>query len=97
MNSSYCTMAWNSIHYDANGRVAPCCQFRGQEENIFNLTADEYFASDWLKDIKEKMLAGIKIKYKDGTVKDITDASDNLNVSALAKPVTKYYLFAPYF
>ena len=39
----------------------------------------------------------IKIKYKDGTVKDITDASDNLNVSALAKPVTKYYLFAPYF
>ena len=61
MNSSYCTMAWNSIHYDANGRVAPCCQFRGQEENIFNLTADEYFASDWLKNIKEKMLAGIKI------------------------------------
>ena len=39
----------------------------------------------------------IKIKYKDGTVKDITDASDNLNVSALAKPVTKHYLFAPYF
>ena len=28
----------------------------------------------------------IKIKYKDGTVKDITDASDNLNVSAPAKP-----------
>ena len=39
----------------------------------------------------------IKIKFKDGTVKDITDASDNLNVSALAKPVTKHYLFAPYF
>ena len=39
----------------------------------------------------------IKIKYKDGTVKDITDASDNLNVSALAKPVAKHYLFAPYF
>ena len=39
----------------------------------------------------------IKIKYKDGTVKYITDASDNLNVSALAKPVTKHYLFAPYF
>ncbi len=39
----------------------------------------------------------IKIKYKDGTVKDITEASDNLNVSALSKPVTKYYLFAPYF
>ena len=54
-------MAWNSIHYDANGRVAPCCQFRGQQQNIFNLNADEYFASDWLKDIKQKMLAGIKV------------------------------------
>ena len=39
----------------------------------------------------------IKIKFKDGTVKDITDASVNLYVSAVAKPVTKYYLFAPYF
>lgn len=61
MNSSYCTMAWNSIHYDANGRVAPCCQFRGGATNISNLTADEYFASDWLKHIKERMVAGEKI------------------------------------
>lgn len=39
----------------------------------------------------------IKVKFKDGTIRDITEASDNLNISALAKPVTKYYLFAPYF
>ena len=39
----------------------------------------------------------IKILFNDGTLKDITHASDNLNISALAKPVKKYYLFAPYF
>ena len=39
----------------------------------------------------------IKILFNDGSLKDITLASDNLNISALAKPVKKYYLFAPYF
>ena len=39
----------------------------------------------------------IKILFKDGSLKDITDASDNLNISALSKPVKKYYLFAPHF
>jgi hypothetical protein len=39
----------------------------------------------------------IKILFNDGSLKDITQASDNLNISALAKPVKKYYLFAPYF
>ena len=38
-----------------------------------------------------------KLNLKDGTIRDITEASDNLNIRALAKPVTKYYLFAPYF
>ncbi|MDB4378429.1 twitch domain-containing radical SAM protein [bacterium] len=61
MNESYCTMAWNSIHWDANGRSAPCCQFRGKENNFFAKSADEYFKSDWLKDIKQKMTDGIKI------------------------------------
>ena len=39
----------------------------------------------------------IKILYKDGTIKDITEASDNLNVQALSKQVRKHFLFAPYF
>jgi HD superfamily phosphohydrolase len=39
----------------------------------------------------------IKILYKDGTIKDITAASDNLNVQALSKQVRKHFLFAPYF
>jgi uncharacterized protein len=39
----------------------------------------------------------IKILFNDGTLKDITKASDNLNISALSKSVKKYYLFAPKF
>ncbi len=39
----------------------------------------------------------IKILFKNGALKDITEASDNLNISALTKPVKKYYLFAPSF
>jgi HD superfamily phosphohydrolase len=34
----------------------------------------------------------INLLMKDGTVKDLSDASDNLNISALAKPVAKYCL-----
>ena len=34
----------------------------------------------------------INILFKDGTVKEITDASDLMNISALSVPVVKYYL-----
>ncbi|MDP3312633.1 HD domain-containing protein [Lutibacter sp.] len=37
----------------------------------------------------------IKILYKNETTRDITKASDNLNIEALATPVNKYYLCYP--
>ena len=37
----------------------------------------------------------IKILFKDGSLKDITEASDNFNIQSLSKPVKKYYLFHP--
>ena len=37
----------------------------------------------------------IKVLYKNGTTADITTASDQYNISALAKPVTKYFLCYP--
>ena len=39
----------------------------------------------------------IKILFKDGSLKDITDASDNLNIRALSNVVKKHYLFSPSF
>lgn len=37
----------------------------------------------------------INLLFKDGTTLDIADASDNLNISALAKPIKKYYRCTP--
>jgi hypothetical protein len=37
----------------------------------------------------------IKVLYRTGEVADIVNASDQYNISALAKPVTKYFLCYP--
>ncbi|MDD3637876.1 MAG: HD domain-containing protein [Bacteroidales bacterium] len=37
----------------------------------------------------------INIVYKDGSIKDISEASDQLNISVLSHPVTKYFLCFP--
>ena len=37
----------------------------------------------------------ILLLYKDGTTKDVAQAADHLNLSALAKTVTKHFLFYP--
>ncbi len=37
----------------------------------------------------------INILFKDGSILDITSASDNLNISSLTGPVTKYYMCYP--
>ncbi|WP_340198678.1 HD domain-containing protein [Ascidiimonas sp. W6] len=37
----------------------------------------------------------IYILFKNGKIKDITEASDQLNILALSKPVTKYYICYP--
>lgn len=37
----------------------------------------------------------IRLLYKDGSLTDIAEAADQLNISALAQPVVKYFLFAP--
>jgi HD superfamily phosphohydrolase len=37
----------------------------------------------------------IKILFKNGIVNDVSEASDQLNISVLKKPVTKYYLCYP--
>ncbi len=42
-----------------------------------------------------KCLEPIRILKKDGSVEDVIDASDQLNLRALSKPVTKYYICFP--
>lgn len=56
MNSTYCKFAFNGIHWDSNGRTAPCCTFRGPDDPR-NLSASEYWNSEWLANVRTKMLA----------------------------------------
>jgi hypothetical protein len=37
----------------------------------------------------------IELLYKDGSVRDIAEASDNLGIQAMARPVEKFYLAWP--
>jgi hypothetical protein len=37
----------------------------------------------------------IDVLYKNGKIKDIVKASDQLNLKALSKPVTKHYMCYP--
>ena len=37
----------------------------------------------------------IELLYKDGSLRDIAEASDNLGIAALSKPVKKFYLGWP--
>jgi uncharacterized protein len=37
----------------------------------------------------------IELRYKDGSLRDIAEASDNLGIAALSKPVEKFYLAWP--
>jgi len=60
MSSTYCKFGFNSVHWDSNGRTAPCCTFRGPDD-LKNLSATEYWNSPWLADVQKKMLNGEKV------------------------------------
>jgi hypothetical protein len=42
-----------------------------------------------------KDLEPIRILKKDRTIEDVVEASDHLNLKALSKPVTKFYICFP--
>jgi len=65
----------------------------------YNITKDEatYFVfkgevSNQAYQLKKQ---NINILFKTGKVTDIVEASDHLNLKALSKPVTKYYICYP--
>lgn len=65
--------------YKLKGKEASYFVFSGQVKN-------EIYRADKVR---------INILYKDGTIKDISEASDQLNLDVLAKTVKKYFLCYP--
>ena len=73
--------------------------YKEKYKNTLNFSDDELdyfiFQDSMSNSAYDSKKDEIKILYKDGSVKDITEASDNFNIQSLSNPVKKYYLFHP--
>ena len=56
MSSTYCNEPWRTVHYDEQGRLGPCCTFRGQRS--LDTTVEEYWNGTWLRDFRTSLLNG---------------------------------------
>ncbi len=74
-------------------------KFRKEEvQKKYNLSAAEagYFVfSGTTTQVAYKHTNPIRILYKDGSLMDVAEASDQFNLEALTKPVAKYYICYP--
>jgi len=61
------------------------------EEDVQHFVFTEEIQNNAYNPLKDS----IKILYKNGSIKDIAEASDQLNISSLSSPVTKYFLCYP--
>ncbi|MDQ3100352.1 MAG: HD domain-containing protein [Bacteroidota bacterium] len=58
--------------------------------------ADRFVLTDSIvNNAYDPALDRIELLYKDGSIRDIAEASDNLGIQALSRPVTKWYLAWP--
>lgn len=53
------------------------------------------FSSETSNSAYDAEKGNIYILFKDGTLLDVAEASDQLNISVMLKPVKKYYLCYP--
>lgn len=71
----------------------------GKVMATWSLTADEakyfVFTESTSNHAYSSKANKIKVQYKDGTLRDVASASDQLNISVLSQPVVKYYLCHP--
>lgn len=70
-----------------------------QVAHNYGLTADEsayfVFTGEVANSAYDPRFDKINILYRDGVVKDITEASDQLNIDLLARTIKKYFLCCP--
>ena len=87
-----------SQHKFTNDEIEEMKQYHQKKLGFSNLEMNYFvFQNQMTNNAYDPRKDEIKILFNNGTLKDITLASDNLNISALSKPVKKYYLFAPNF
>ena len=87
-----------SHHKFTNDEIEEMKQYHQKKLGFSNLEMNYFvFQNQMTNNAYDPRKDEIKILFNNGTLKDITLASDNLNIRALSKPVKKYYLFAPNF
>lgn len=73
--------------------------YKNQLSSLYNLTPEECNYFIYKGKIKNQAYNNtaepIQILKKDKTIEEVIEVSDQLNLKALAKPVTKYYLCFP--
>lgn len=74
-------------------------RLKKETANLFNISLPDAAYFVFTDSVKNNAYnidnLNIEILYKNGTTADITVASDQYNIEALAKPVTKYFLCYP--
>lgn len=67
--------------------------------NVFKIKEEDsgyfVFSGEIINSAYESSSTKINILFKNGTISDIADASDHMNIAALTGPVKKYYLCFP--
>lgn len=72
-------------------RKAATIKYRISEKDARYLIFQQEISNNAYNPEKDR----INLLYKDGSLVDIAEAADQLNISALAKPVVKHFLFSP--
>jgi len=72
-------------------------KFKFSKKLNLNIELIEYFVGSGVIENQAYNLenSSINILYKSGEIKDITEASDHLNLLALTKPVLKHFIYHP--
>lgn len=59
-STSFCSLAWVHIHQAPDAKIAPCCIAHFSAEPHVADTVDELVNSEYMRDIRRNMIAGIK-------------------------------------
>tara|TARA_B110001454_G_scaffold109957_1_gene103261 strand:+ start:742 stop:1890 length:1149 start_codon:yes stop_codon:yes gene_type:complete len=98
MSSTYCNEPWKTVHYDHRGALGPCCTYRGQRNDDLESVQD-YLSSDWLAELKRKMLNGERDEgckncwYKEDKGEDSQRLQQNRKDGTITEPnIKRVYL-----
>lgn len=65
-NKTFCILPWAQTVIRSNGDMNPCCLMRSLPFNINSTSIEEYYNSDEIVDMKQRMLSGQRVDHCKG-------------------------------